>query len=152
MKRITLYTIVLSLAVGLGVVGCDKKPNENNRPAYEDSQQTQQRYSTKNINGKIEAIDEDSFAILARDKWSGAGVGNFQYEIFRVQDENGMLHKLIMPSPSSYAVGDTFSGEYRALGENGISFSDLFDEFGYVTCNGYPLQRGKIDAEGIILR
>jgi len=145
----TLGTIVLGLAVGLGSVGCDMKLDENNRPV---EQESQQRYSTININGKIEAIDEDSFAILARDITSGSGVGNFQYEIFRVQDENGRSHRLIMPSPSSYAAGDSFSGEYRAFGENGISFSDLFNEFGYVTLSGYPLQKGKIDAEGIILR
>jgi hypothetical protein len=144
MKSRTLGTVVLSLALGLGSFDCNRNSSRTDQPVHSAAD------SVKSITGTIEAIDEDSFVFVVETPGGGGGAANFEYEIFRVKDENGEMHKLIMPSPSSYAVGDNFSGKYRLLNEKSISTQDLIGK--YFLHSMRAVQKGGIDAEGIIIK
>ncbi len=131
----TLASIVLTLPLVLTEVSCDTK----NEPTA----QTQPQYEVRNISGKVVNIDEDNFPIYVLRSESGGGA-NFQYEIIRVQDNEGNIKQLLSPTPTSYQVGDNVEFNYEKTPS--ITFSDLLKQYG----TGYTLQECTIKMEGLI--
>lgn len=100
---------------------------------------TQQPYQTKTISGKIIDIDEDSFAIALY-----SGGANFNFENIRIEGDDGKVHKLISPGPTSYRIGDKIQNlNFEQLPTGEISYSDL-------TMRTVNTQFGSIEADGII--
>lgn len=146
----TLTSIVLVGTLALGGAGCDTKSNEDYTPKNDLISQTQSLHQTKDIEGEITYIDEDSFPIGSAVELGGWGA-DFQYEHIRIKDSNENERKFVIPQSSGYRVGDKVKFSYIPS-VNNISFEYLFRNYTQnIDYFENFIQKGSIDAEGIII-
>lgn len=168
MKK-TLVDVMLVGALALGSSGCDNDDGllvENSKTYYKTHgkidrdrfrnkvlAQTQKWYLTKHISGEILSIDEDWFPV------GGDITTKFPYETIRIKDVGGNIKRLLIPQLTSYAVGDKIEGKYKILPNGEIDFNSILEEFTIINHPGpyainyydaFPLQKGKVKAEGIL--
>src|SRR3989344_2570862 len=158
--RKNLVSIVLGVISTLSLAGCDFDPYYNfdpySIPSHKNNSivQISSQHPTKSIFGRIVNIDEDNFAIAGGDNWRAGA--NFQYELIRIQDNEGNIKQLLSPIPTGYQVGDNINFNYREL--LSITFSELLKQYGNSLCRRHSLcceplelQKGKITMDGLLL-
>lgn len=99
-------------------------------------------FNQRNFEGYVVDIDEDSLLV-----GSSIGIGNFNFEVLRVDLGNRVYKRLIYPGPSSLYEGDRIKGTYEPVGKK-ISYEELAEK-----CIGECIdfvQKGYIETEGII--
>ena len=147
-----LPSVALALLAGVAVLTAANTACLQESPASKSQKVIEQMVSehpVKGFRGEIIRREVSSFAIGGYEQ--GA---NFTFETIRLQGEDGVAYRLVIPQPTSFAVGDKIAGEY--VPTDFVTYDEVLDFGGNpdltVTRGVYPLQVGGLEGDGLVTK